>query len=254
MRQRAGHDSRRASRYGATCDAHHPTAPHEKDAVPRPPCAGALAGAGAERPRVDTSCTRNGHAAQRLRGDEGVFARSAETVPVSSSKSYFVHTLGASGGIEAVISVLALRNQLAPPTLRLDVPRPIARSTAAPHAPADDDDEHSVEYVRLRAARRLTAFPQDVRYNARFLLFESGLPLQHPAYRCAGSGGIDHSAPCLTRRPPPDADRPFRYRGPLRAPPRPSCATSRHATTPGHKMRRMNTLSATPSLRASGHR
>ncbi|MGA7614303.1 MAG: beta-ketoacyl-[acyl-carrier-protein] synthase II, partial [Thermoanaerobaculia bacterium] len=41
-------------------------------------------------------------------------------VPVSSTKSYFGHTLGASGGLEAVITVLALMHQVAPPTLRLD--------------------------------------------------------------------------------------------------------------------------------------
>ena len=40
-------------------------------------------------------------------------------VPVSSSKSYFGHTLGASGAVEAVVSVLALQHQTAPPTLRL---------------------------------------------------------------------------------------------------------------------------------------
>lgn len=40
-------------------------------------------------------------------------------VPVSSSKSYFGHTLGASGAIEAVVTMLALQNQIAPPTLRL---------------------------------------------------------------------------------------------------------------------------------------
>ena len=39
--------------------------------------------------------------------------------PVSSSKSFFGHTLGASGAVEAVVSILALQHQTAPPTLRL---------------------------------------------------------------------------------------------------------------------------------------
>jgi len=64
-------------------------------------------------------------------------------VPVSSSKSYFGHTLGAAGGLEAVITVLAILHQLAPPTLRLanaaadctldyipHTPRPMAMTTA----------------------------------------------------------------------------------------------------------------------------
>lgn len=53
---------------------------------------------------------------------KAIIASLGEGVPVSSSKSYFGHTLGASGAVEAVVSVLALQHQTAPPTLRLRQP------------------------------------------------------------------------------------------------------------------------------------
>ncbi len=56
-------------------------------------------------------------------------------VPVSSSKSYFGHTLGAAGGIEAVITVMALREQLAPPTLRLRTAAADCTLDYIPHTP-----------------------------------------------------------------------------------------------------------------------
>lgn len=56
-------------------------------------------------------------------------------VPVSSSKSYFGHTLGAAGGIEAVITVLAIINQTAPPTLRLNSAAADCTLDYIPHTP-----------------------------------------------------------------------------------------------------------------------
>ncbi len=56
-------------------------------------------------------------------------------VPVSSSKSYFGHTLGASGALEAVVTVLALRAQLAPPTLRLSADSAECSLDYIPHVP-----------------------------------------------------------------------------------------------------------------------
>lgn len=56
-------------------------------------------------------------------------------VPVSSSKSYFGHTLGAAGGVEAVISVLSIINQTAPPTLRLTTPATDCTLDYIPHTP-----------------------------------------------------------------------------------------------------------------------
>lgn len=122
--------------YGATCDAHHPTAPHEEGRGAQAAMRGALAEAGAERPRVDYI---NAHGTGTLLNDsaetKAIVAAVGETVPVSSTKSYFGHTLGASGGIEAVISVLALQNQLAPPTLRLDVAAADCTLDYVPHTP-----------------------------------------------------------------------------------------------------------------------
>ncbi len=64
-----------------------------------------------------------------------IIATIGTDVPVSSSKSYFGHTLGAAGGIEAAVSVLALLNQTAPPTLRLMKAAADCTLDYVPHAP-----------------------------------------------------------------------------------------------------------------------
>jgi 3-oxoacyl-[acyl-carrier-protein] synthase II len=53
---------------------------------------------------------------------KSVFSDYAYKVAVSSTKSMTGHMLGAAGGIEAIFSVLALRDQVAPPTINLDNP------------------------------------------------------------------------------------------------------------------------------------
>lgn len=107
--------------YGASCDAHHATAPAEDGR-------GALAamraaiGEGATAPEAIDYV--NAHGTGTLLNDSAetraIASAVGERVPVSSSKSFFGHTLGAAGGIEAVISILALQHQVAPPTLRLE--------------------------------------------------------------------------------------------------------------------------------------
>src|SRR5205085_1922700 len=91
--------------YGATCDAYHPTAPHEEGRGAHAAMRGALAET-ADRQQVDYI---NAHGTGTLLNDsvetKAILAAVGNAVPVSSSKSYFGHTLGASGGIEAVISV-----------------------------------------------------------------------------------------------------------------------------------------------------
>jgi 3-oxoacyl-[acyl-carrier-protein] synthase II len=104
--------------YGASCDAHHATAPAED---------GRGANAAMRAAMVDGDTLTidyiNAHGTGTLLNDsaetKAIVSAVGTAVPVSSSKSYFGHTLGAAGGVEAVISVLALQNQLAPPTLRL---------------------------------------------------------------------------------------------------------------------------------------
>jgi 3-oxoacyl-[acyl-carrier-protein] synthase II len=58
----------------------------------------------------------------------------AKRTPVSSTKSQLGHLLGASGGVEFVVSVLALQHQVAPPTINLDDPDPDCDLDYIPHA------------------------------------------------------------------------------------------------------------------------
>ena len=121
--------------YGASCDAHHPTAPAED---------GRGAEAAMREAMGDVAVDYvNAHGTGTLLNDsaetKAIVAAVGDKIPVSSSKSYFGHTLGASGAVEAVVTVLALQHQIAPPTLRLreraadcsldyipDTPRPMA--------------------------------------------------------------------------------------------------------------------------------
>jgi 3-oxoacyl-[acyl-carrier-protein] synthase II len=81
----------------------------------------------------------NAHGTGTLLNDSAetraIVAAVGESTPVSSSKSFFGHTLGASGGVEAVITVLALLDQLAPPTLRLSEAAADCTLDYVPHTP-----------------------------------------------------------------------------------------------------------------------
>ncbi|HBO14539.1 MAG TPA: beta-ketoacyl-ACP synthase, partial [Halieaceae bacterium] len=84
----------------------------------------ALAQAGLDPSDIDYI---NAHGTSTQAGDlaesraiEDVLGAAAAQVAVSSTKSMIGHLLGAAGAVEAIISILALRDQVAPPTINLD--------------------------------------------------------------------------------------------------------------------------------------
>ena len=111
--------------YGTTSDAYHMTSGPEDGDGARRSIELALRQAGISPLEVQHL---NAHATSTLVGDNGELAAikavfGAEgSVAVSSTKSATGHLLGAAGGLEAIFSVLALRDQIAPATLNLDHP------------------------------------------------------------------------------------------------------------------------------------
>ncbi|MBM3373023.1 MAG: beta-ketoacyl-ACP synthase II [Betaproteobacteria bacterium] len=109
--------------YGMSADAHHITAPCEDGAGAVRCMNNALRNAGLAHDQVDYV---NAHGTSTPLGDiaetvalKNCFGAHAAKLAVSSTKSMTGHLLGAAGGIEAVFSVLAIRDQVAPPTINL---------------------------------------------------------------------------------------------------------------------------------------
>lgn len=123
--------------YGMSGDAYHMTAPSEDGQGAANCMLNALNNAGINPDQVDYI---NAHGTSTPAGDvietraiKNVFAGHAEKIAVSSTKSMIGHLLGAAGGVEAIFSVLSLRDQVAPPTINLDNPDPECDLDYVPH-------------------------------------------------------------------------------------------------------------------------
>ena len=114
------------SGFGSASDAHHPTAPHPEGRGAAQAVRECLADAGVEPEDVDHI---NAHGTGTPAGDaaellalEAALGSHARRTPISATKSSTGHLLGAGGVVESILSVMALREQLLPPTVNLDDP------------------------------------------------------------------------------------------------------------------------------------
>ena len=112
--------------YGSTDDAFHMTAPDEDGAGAAACMRRALEAAGLSTGDVDyinahgTSTPLND--ATETRAIKALFGEQAYSIPISSTKSTHGHLLGATGALEAVLSVRALEEGVLPPTMNLENP------------------------------------------------------------------------------------------------------------------------------------
>ena len=125
--------------YGSTADAYHITQPAPEGEGAARAMSMAL---GQARTQPEEIGYINAHGTSTPLNDKyetmavkTVFSEEAYKIPISSTKSMTGHLLGASGAIEAVVTVLALANWAVPPTINLETPDPDCDLDYTPHLP-----------------------------------------------------------------------------------------------------------------------
>jgi 3-oxoacyl-[acyl-carrier-protein] synthase II len=123
--------------YGLSGDAYHITSPAPDGDGAYRAMSAALKRAGLTPAEIDYV---NAHGTSTPVGDEielhaveRLLGNAAATTTMSSTKSSIGHLLGAAGAVEAIFSILAIRDQIAPPTLNLDNPSVETAIDLAPH-------------------------------------------------------------------------------------------------------------------------
>jgi 3-oxoacyl-[acyl-carrier-protein] synthase II len=127
--------------FSATSDADHITQPSENGEGAAKAMSKSLADAGIAPEEVDYI---NAHGTSTPLGDiaetiaiKGVFGDWAKKLVVSSTKSAVGHSLGASGGLELIAAICAIRNSVVPPTINLDHPGEGCDLDYCPHTARD---------------------------------------------------------------------------------------------------------------------
>lgn len=132
--------------YGTTDDAHHISAPAENGAGAAISMKLALEDAGLGAEDIDYI---NAHGTSTPLNDKSetaaiktVFGEQAYQIPISSTKSMTGHLLGASGAVEAVFCVMAIREGVLPPTINYQTPDPECDLDYVPNQPRKVSPRH----------------------------------------------------------------------------------------------------------------
>ncbi len=134
--------------YGMSADAFHVTSPPDDGDGAYRVMRNALRDAKLEPHQIDYI---NAHGTSTEVGDRAetqaikrAFGEHAYKVAVSSTKSMTGHLLGGAGGLEAGLTVLAIRDQIAPPTINLDDPDPVCDLDFVPHCARPMKIDHAL--------------------------------------------------------------------------------------------------------------
>ena len=134
--------------YGMSGDAYHITAPEATGDGAYRAMAAAIKRAGISPGDIDYI---NAHGTSTPLGDEieiraveRLIGNSGHRLSMSSTKSAIGHLLGAAGAVEAIFTILAVRDQIVPPTLNLDHPSVTTEIDLVPHRPREREVEFAM--------------------------------------------------------------------------------------------------------------